>query len=168
VDETLLYFNARNAEMDAVAAKYMAPPYNLNIKVMGNGENYHIAHAISWLVGNATNEHVLFLEKDFQLVESLDCAMEQLHKGVSLLKVRLVPSGRISVAVPAPRMPPRRLLIAITITIAMLTGRYRSGVSIPLATHARPPQLGPPPVPQTRRRRVQQAAQFAVQLLPLD
>ena len=72
--------------MEAVAAKYAQPPYN--IKIMGNEKNYQIAQAMTWLIGNATNEHVLFLEKDFRLVETLDCAMEQLHKGVQMLNVR--------------------------------------------------------------------------------
>jgi hypothetical protein len=84
VDETLLYLNARNPEMEAVAAKYTQPPYN--IKVMGNDKNYQIAQAMTWLIGNASNEHVLFLEKDFRLVESLDCTMEQLDNGVKMLE----------------------------------------------------------------------------------
>lgn len=83
VDETILYLNARNAEMEAVAEKYTKPPYN--VKLMGDGNNYGIATALNWLFGNATNDHVLFLEKDFRLVESLDCALEQLATGVSML-----------------------------------------------------------------------------------
>ena len=86
VDETILYLNARNAEMEAVAAKYTLPPYN--IKIMGNEKNYQIAQAMTWLIGNATNDYVLFLEKDFRLVESLDCVMEQLSSGLDMLKVR--------------------------------------------------------------------------------
>ena len=85
VDETILYLNARNPEMEAVAAKYTQPPYNL--KIMGNEKNYQIAQAMTWLIGNATNDYVLFLEKDFRLVESLDCVMEQLDRGIDMLKV---------------------------------------------------------------------------------
>jgi hypothetical protein len=72
--------------MDALAAPYTKPPFN--IKVMGDEKNYQIAQAMTWLIGNSTNEHVLFLEKDFRLVESLDCALEQLSTGLSLLTVR--------------------------------------------------------------------------------
>ena len=85
VDEKILYLNARNPDMEAVAAKYTQPPYNM--RIMGDANNYQIAQAMNWMIGNASNEYVLFLEKDFQLVESLDCAMEQLDQGMKMLQV---------------------------------------------------------------------------------
>lgn len=84
VDEKILYLNARNDEMDSFAAPFAAPPYN--VRVLGNSQNYGIATALNWLFGNSTNEYVLFLEKDFQLVESLDCVKQQLAEGVRLLE----------------------------------------------------------------------------------
>jgi GT2 family glycosyltransferase len=86
VDETILYLNARNPDMDRLAEPYTKPPYN--VKVMGDSNNYGIATALNWMFGNATNEYVLFLEKDFRLVESLDCVMSQLAEGVKMLNVR--------------------------------------------------------------------------------
>ena len=86
IDETILYLNARNPDMDAAVARYTQPPFN--VKLMGDQHNYQIAQAMTWLIGNATNEYVLFLEKDFQLVENIDCAIEQLNKGYNLLLVR--------------------------------------------------------------------------------
>ena len=86
MDETILYLNARNEEMEKLAEKYTKPPYN--VKLMGDSHNYGIAQALNWMFGNASNEHVLLLEKDFRLVESGDCAMEQLQTGLDLLEVR--------------------------------------------------------------------------------
>lgn len=85
VDETILYLNARNPEMEAVAEPFTKPPYN--VRVMGDSHNYGIATALNWLFGNATNEYVLFLEKDFRLVESLDCVKSMLAEGVKMLDV---------------------------------------------------------------------------------
>ncbi len=103
VDETILYLNARNAEMEAAVAKYTLPPYN--IKIMGDEKNYQIAQAMTWLVGNATNEHVLFLEKDFRLVESLDCALEQLDNGVKMLTVSRYAPPATPLLHPTTRIP---------------------------------------------------------------
>lgn len=75
--------NARNPEMDALAEPFTHPPYN--VRVMGDATNYGIATALNWLFGNATNDYVLFLEKDFRLVESLDCALSQLSEGARML-----------------------------------------------------------------------------------
>jgi hypothetical protein len=72
--------------MDALVAPYTRPPYR--VKVLGNSVNHQIARAMHWLMGNATNDHVLFLEKDFRLVESLDCVMQQLHAGLEIINVR--------------------------------------------------------------------------------
>lgn len=54
---------------------------------MGDTENHGITWPLNWLIGNASNEHVLFLEKDFQLVEPIDCVYEQLAAGKSMLDV---------------------------------------------------------------------------------
>ena len=87
IDETILYLNARNPEMEAAVDRYTKPPFN--IKLMGDEHNYQIAQAMSWLIGNATNEYVLFLEKDFRPVESIDCTIEQLNAGYNMLLVRV-------------------------------------------------------------------------------
>ena len=73
--------------MEAAVDRYTKPPFN--IKLMGDEHNYQIAQAMSWLIGNATNEYVLFLEKDFRLVESIDCTIEQLNAGYNMLLVRV-------------------------------------------------------------------------------
>jgi hypothetical protein len=54
---------------------------------MGDENNYGITWPLNWLIGNATNEVVLFLEKDFQLVESGDCAIQQIAMGKQMLEV---------------------------------------------------------------------------------
>jgi hypothetical protein len=91
VDEFILYLNDRNPETEAAVERYTRPPFN--IKIMGDKENHGITRPINWLFGNASNEHVLFLEKDFQLVESLECAAEQIEIGVNMIKVRRVVCG---------------------------------------------------------------------------
>ena len=85
VDETILYLNARNSEMESLAEPFTKPPYN--VKLLGNSVNYGIATALNWLFGNSTNEYVLFLEKDFRLVENLNCVMSQMAEGVRMLQV---------------------------------------------------------------------------------
>lgn len=47
VDETILYLNARNPEMDALAEPFTHPPYN--VKILGNSVNYGIATALNWV-----------------------------------------------------------------------------------------------------------------------
>ncbi|CAE7853256.1 unnamed protein product, partial [Symbiodinium sp. KB8] len=84
VSETLLYINSRNPTFDKELEPYTRPPYN--IKLMGDSKNYGILNALNWLAGNATNKHLLFLEKDFQLVESYACAREQILTGIHLVK----------------------------------------------------------------------------------
>ena len=86
VSEVLIFLNGRDAAMDALVAPYTQPPYLA--KVLGDNVNHQIARAMYWLMGNASNDHVLFLEKDFRLVESLDCAMQQLGAGVDIIIVR--------------------------------------------------------------------------------
>ena len=83
VDEFIIYINERNDEMDKLLLPYTKPPYN--IKVIGNEINYGIIRAINYLVTNSTNDYFLFLEKDFRLVESLQCALDQLSAGIDLL-----------------------------------------------------------------------------------
>jgi hypothetical protein len=54
---------------------------------MGDATNRGITLPMTWLIGNASHDHVLFLEKDFQLVESGDCAIQQIVAGINMLKV---------------------------------------------------------------------------------
>jgi hypothetical protein len=65
--------------------RYTQPPFNA--RIMGDTNNYGITWPINWLIGNASHPYVLFLEKDFQLVESADCAVQQIAIGVEMLKV---------------------------------------------------------------------------------
>jgi hypothetical protein len=54
---------------------------------------------LTWLTGNATHDAFLFVEQVFQLVESAECALEQISTGVRLLEVRhCVRAHLISVA----------------------------------------------------------------------
>ncbi len=78
--------------MNAVASQYSQPPYSF--KVLGNENNYQIARAMTWLLGNATNDIVLFLEKDFQLVEPLPAVVHQLNTGVNMIKVNALDRKR--------------------------------------------------------------------------
>lgn len=71
--------------MEALVAPYTKPPFRA--KVLGDSANHQIARAMLWLMGNATNEYVLFLEKDFRLVESIECVMQQLRAGIDILSV---------------------------------------------------------------------------------
>ncbi len=86
--EFLLYFNARQQEMEDLVAGLLQEN-NIEptkIKIMGDSQNHGILNAINWLIGNASYEHILFLEKDFQLIEPLECVMEQMATGLNLLE----------------------------------------------------------------------------------
>merc|ERR1712137_1177575 len=83
VDEWIFFVNNYTADIEELLEPYTKAPYNA--KVRWSSDNHGILEPIKWLIGNSTNEHVLFLEKDFRLVESLPCALEQMKTGLSLL-----------------------------------------------------------------------------------
>jgi len=83
VDEVLIYVNERGREMDAFLEPYTPPPFN--VRVLGDQNNIGILLALNELFKAASHEHVLFLEKDFRLVESLPCALEQIDAGLRLI-----------------------------------------------------------------------------------
>jgi hypothetical protein len=84
-NEVIIFFNERHPDGEALVESFRTP--NMNLKILGDANNHGITWALNWLIGNATNEIVLFLEKDFKLVESLDCVHEQVEAGVSMLQV---------------------------------------------------------------------------------
>lgn len=85
VDEFLVYVNKRTPPVDEVLAPY-AKKYAPRFKVMGDAHNYGIARGINFLTGNASNPFILFLERDFQLIEPATCIAEQLAAGVKLIR----------------------------------------------------------------------------------
>lgn len=84
VDEVLFFVNERSPDMAKLLAPFQEPPFNA--RVLGSDTNLGILTALNYLLGNATNEYVLFLEKDFRLVESLPCALEQIEAGLEMLE----------------------------------------------------------------------------------
>lgn len=82
--EFIFMINEASTEVLQFVADYTEPPFNA--KVLISHENAGILNGINWLLGNSTNEYLLFLEKDFRLVESLPCALEQIEAGLELLE----------------------------------------------------------------------------------
>ena len=84
VGEFTIYINKRTPEVNAVAEEYALR--HSNIRIMGTAENVGILRAMNYLVGNASSPYILFLERDFQLVEPATCVLEQLTAGVKMLR----------------------------------------------------------------------------------
>lgn len=59
IPEFLLWVNGMTPDIEEVVSEFK----RYKIKVMGDTENYGITYPLNWMVGNATHEHVLFLEK---------------------------------------------------------------------------------------------------------
>eukprot|EP01100_Stratorugosa_tubuloviscum_P004128 TRINITY_DN201_c1_g1_i1.p1 TRINITY_DN201_c1_g1~~TRINITY_DN201_c1_g1_i1.p1 ORF type:complete len:411 (+),score=223.20 TRINITY_DN201_c1_g1_i1:51-1283(+) len=78
--EVLLYFQEINDKKRELGQKYP------NVRVLGTSENTNVAWALDYLVKESTTEYVLFLEKDWALVESFSIVKQQLDAGVELLK----------------------------------------------------------------------------------
>mmetsp|Transcript_26505 Transcript_26505/g.37316 ORF Transcript_26505/g.37316 Transcript_26505/m.37316 type:complete len:402 (+) Transcript_26505:164-1369(+) len=79
--EVIVYFQEINQTKVDLVEKYND---NNKIKVIGTEKNRNVGFALSTLVRTAQNEHVLFLEKDWELVEPCKVA-EQLNGGLDLL-----------------------------------------------------------------------------------
>jgi hypothetical protein len=86
LDEKIVWINGRTADADTRLSIYTKPPYNL--RILGDAGNYGIGDGIMALISAARNEHVIFLEKDFQLIESLRCTVQHLQTAVDMLDVR--------------------------------------------------------------------------------
>lgn len=84
VPELLLFVNDRSPATDAAVSRYTQPPFN--VKVMGDSGNYGVTRPLNWLTGNASHEAVLFVQQEFQLVESVECAMQQIAAAVRMLQ----------------------------------------------------------------------------------
>lgn len=85
VTELLVFVNARNDQVMNVLKPYEAK-YGKRFKVMSSKTNHGITWALNWLAGNATQPYLLFLEKDFQLVDPVECVREQVAMGLELIK----------------------------------------------------------------------------------
>lgn len=83
--EVIVFVNQRDARIDGVLKPY-AERHGKRLRIMGDKHNHGLTHALDWMAGNATEEHLLFLEKDFQLVEPVECVREQLASGVKLIR----------------------------------------------------------------------------------
>ena len=90
VNEVMIMINGVTEYNLAELEELTKPP--LNLTILSSLDNEGISRGIHWLMGNASNDNFLFLEKDFRLVESIGCALEQLTAGVAL-----VSSGRADI-----------------------------------------------------------------------
>jgi len=84
VDEVLIMVNEMTPEMEKHLEPYTKPP--INLRILSSPKNEGILRGINWLMGNATHENFLFLEKDFRLVEPLPCVIEQILTGQQLIQ----------------------------------------------------------------------------------
>jgi hypothetical protein len=83
--EVIVFVNQRDERIDKVLEPF-AKKHGKRFRVMGNKKNHGITHALDWLSGNATQPNLLFLEKDFRLVEPIECVREQLESGLKLIE----------------------------------------------------------------------------------
>ena len=83
VDEFLFFINDSSDLILDFLETYKKSPYNINIRA--SESNLGILKGIRYIIGNATNEHVLFLEKDFRSTESLPCMLDQMQAGFDLI-----------------------------------------------------------------------------------
>ena len=84
IPDFMIMVNEITKQMKDYLEPFKKEPYN--IKVLENPKNVGITPALNWLMGNATFDYFLFMEKDFRLVESYSCLVHQLHTGANLLK----------------------------------------------------------------------------------
>jgi hypothetical protein len=87
----VVYLNQRSPALEAIVAEHAARHPGL-IRVLGTAANVGIAAGVVELVRAAKQPHVLFLERDFWLVEPGACVVQQLLAGVALLA-----TGRVHV-----------------------------------------------------------------------
>merc|ERR1712137_93877 len=76
-----------------VEAVKEAMPKDLDYRIMTTDTNRGITDPSNWMMGNATSDFFLFLEKDFRLAEPIGCVLDQLTAGHKLLteqKARIV------------------------------------------------------------------------------
>jgi len=77
--ESIIYFQQLNEEKRELAERF-------GIKVIGSEENTNIAFALDTLISEAKSDTVLFLEKDWMLIEPFPKVKEQLEAGMHLLQ----------------------------------------------------------------------------------
>ena len=82
--EILVYLNLRSPELEAIVDQHAAARPGL-IRVLGTPANIGIAAAFNELNRAASHPFVLFLERDFWLVEPGACIVQQLEAGKALL-----------------------------------------------------------------------------------
>jgi len=83
VNELIIWVNGIKAVDPIPFQKYTSV---FNIRVEGSPTNIGQTRAINALVDLSSNDHVLFLEKDFRLVEPWPCVVDQLTSGQTLLR----------------------------------------------------------------------------------
>eukprot|EP01101_Sappina_pedata_P006984 TRINITY_DN3593_c0_g1_i2.p1 TRINITY_DN3593_c0_g1~~TRINITY_DN3593_c0_g1_i2.p1 ORF type:complete len:222 (+),score=71.23 TRINITY_DN3593_c0_g1_i2:629-1294(+) len=79
MDENIVYIQERNAEKEQMFEGYP-------MKIIGTQENTNIAYALDQMVKHATSEYVLFMEKDWELVEPFPVVKQQLEVGMELIE----------------------------------------------------------------------------------
>lgn len=85
VDEIIFMINEKSEEMLNYIEDEILSKRKYNVRVLASETNVGILNGINYLLGNATNEYMLFLEKDFRLVEPIGCTVEQIRAGLNLL-----------------------------------------------------------------------------------
>ena len=83
IPELIIMVNQKTPSMESFLNEFKKE--NKNVKILESIENHGISKALNWLMGNATNEYFLFMEKDFRLVEPFSCVIEQFNVGFKLL-----------------------------------------------------------------------------------
>eukprot|EP01134_Creolimax_fragrantissima_P002235 CFRG2235T1 len=88
MDEILVFINMETEESRAEVMNLVGTVSEQNqkkVRVMGVKVNVPIMAAINWSIGNATGDVVLFMEKDFRLIEPRDRMEQAIDDGVTLL-----------------------------------------------------------------------------------
>eukprot|EP00298_Acanthocystis_sp_HF-20_P001949 c12436_g1_i1.p1 GENE.c12436_g1_i1~~c12436_g1_i1.p1 ORF type:complete len:336 (-),score=121.54 c12436_g1_i1:225-1199(-) len=81
MNETVIFFQELTKEQEEKAKSY-----HNKIRVIGEKTNVNIHWGIEYLVDNATTEYVLFLEKDWELIESPEMLAEEIDAAIEIIE----------------------------------------------------------------------------------
>jgi len=95
VDEVVIFFNgwletlSLNYQKLNIIEEYNKKLGKSLIRYIKSNDNIRIGEALDYLIGNATKPNILFLEKDWELIENKDVMKRRIRRGLELLHRRI-------------------------------------------------------------------------------
>ena len=84
IDEVVFVVNRVTPSLGVFLAPFSEEPYNYHI--IQSQVDYGSMNGFNWLITNATNDHILFVNSESRIVEPLSCIVEQLSTGIKLIE----------------------------------------------------------------------------------